>query len=155
MNHLFLRKAADEDIDLLFRWANDSAVRKNSFNSNHIAYEAHRAWFNNILNTDDIIQYIMMDGNIPVGQIRLNIENDDAIISYSIALEYRGKGYGHAIIRLAEDEIKTKHTNIKRMVANVKPDNIASNKLFIDEGFELSFMCYSYNIRDEKENDCY
>ena len=37
---------------------------------------------------------------MPVGQVRLNIEKGEALIDYSIASEYRGRGLGYVIIEL-------------------------------------------------------
>lgn len=39
-----LRKAEQSDMDLLFEWANDPAVRKNSFRSDPIPYADHVKW---------------------------------------------------------------------------------------------------------------
>ena len=36
---LILREAKKDDVELLFKWANDPVVRKNSFNESLIAYE--------------------------------------------------------------------------------------------------------------------
>ena len=41
----YLRVADWGDVDLLFSWANDKEVRKNSFSSEPICYEEHLAWF--------------------------------------------------------------------------------------------------------------
>ena len=45
----YLRKATIEDRDLLFQWANDPLVRKNSFSTAEIAYEEHVDWYNRVL----------------------------------------------------------------------------------------------------------
>ena len=47
-----------------------------------------------------------MDEQIPVGQIRLNIENNDAEIGYSSVSKFRRTGYGHLIFRLVVDDKK-------------------------------------------------
>ena len=44
----YLRKAQWEDMDMLFQWANDVVLRKNSFSMVPIAYEEHIAWFKKI-----------------------------------------------------------------------------------------------------------
>ena len=92
---------------------------------------------------DKVLQYIMMDEENPVGQIRLNLANDKAEIGYSIAAEYRGKGYGHKILQLIVDEVKEHHPEIKTLIAKVKPENTTSKKLFESEGYEMKYSCYS------------
>ena len=131
------------DIDLLYTWANDPAVRKNSFKSEPIPYEDHKRWFEHIMMDDKVLQYILMDDEMPVGQIRLNVENEYAEIGYSIAAEHRGKGYGHKILQLIMQKIKSDYPQIKKLIAKVKPDNMASRKLFESEGYEMKYSCYS------------
>lgn len=145
-SQVYLRKVESEDIDLLFGWANDHLVRENSFNSDPIPYEDHTAWFERMMNDETVLQFIMMLGSIPIGQIRLNVEGNEAEIGYSISSEYRGKGYGRLILNLLKDEISLNYPNIHVLKARVKPDNEASNRLFITEGFSTDCICYSYNL---------
>lgn len=37
----YLRDAVERDVDLLFQWANDESVRKNSFSTQDISYNDH------------------------------------------------------------------------------------------------------------------
>ena len=139
---VFLRKVEKDDMDLLFKWANDLLVRSNSFNSDIISYENHVKWFNKIIENPTVLQFILMDEDTPVGQIRLNVDGEEAEIGYSIGSEFRGKGYGHKMLQLIADKIDADYPNIKTLVAKVKPDNIASNKLFEREGYEKKYLCY-------------
>lgn len=141
-----LREATMQDMDLIYKWANDPEVRINSFNSESIQYDTHVKWYNRIMADESVLQFILMDDDMPVGQIRLNLDGAEAEIGYSIATEYRGKGYGHIILQLIIKEVKKKHPEIKSLVAKVKPGNIASNKLFEHEGYEVKYHCYSVQL---------
>lgn len=141
-----LRKATAEDIDLIFEWANEVDVRKNSFNSKPIPYENHKIWFEKLMSDGSVYQYILMDNDVPVGQIRLNIEGNEAEIGYSIAKEYRGKGYGHRILQLIVEEVRENIPEVEKLVAKVKPDNIASKKLFECDGYKTQYICYTLGI---------
>ncbi|MBE5907621.1 MAG: GNAT family N-acetyltransferase [Lachnospiraceae bacterium] len=143
---VFLRKAEAEDIDLLFRWANDSVVRSNSFNSNPISYENHEKWFNKMMKDPTVLQFILMDDDNPVGQIRLSVDENDAEIGYSIGSEFRGKGYGHRILQLVTEEVKRNYPEIVNLIAKVKPENTASNTLFIKEKFSVDYIYYSKKV---------
>ena len=140
---VYLREVVQSDMDLLYTWGNDPAVRKNSFKTDPIPYDDHVRWFKRIMEDDNVLQFIMMDEDIPVGQIRLNIEDDEAEIGYSIAAEYRRKGYGHTILQLIADKVETDYPQIKKLIAKVKPENSASKKLFESEGYEMKYSCYS------------
>ena len=43
--NLKMRLAKEEDVDLYFRWANDTSVRQNSFNPKRIVFENQSEWF--------------------------------------------------------------------------------------------------------------
>lgn len=143
---IYLRKADATDVDLLFEWANEPEVRKNSFNSELIDYSVHTKWFNKVLSSDNIEQFILMDDDTAVGQIRININEDEAEISYSIGAEFRGKGYGKRIVKELEEQIKTSYPKIQKLIARVKPSNIASKRVFESEDYELKNLKYEHFV---------
>ena len=140
---VYLRKAEKGDMDLLFKWANDPVVRANSFNSELIPYENHVKWFDKMMEDPAILQFILIDDDTPVGQIRLNVDGEEAEIGYSIGSEFRGQGYGHRILQLIAEEFDTEYPCVKTLIAKVKPENIASKKLFESEGYEMKYSCYT------------
>ncbi len=125
-----LRVVTAKDRDLIFLWANDAMVRKNSFNIAPIAYDSHCAWFEKRLNSANTAFYILEDNNIPVGQIRYDIEDTIATVNYSIAQEYRGNGYGIKIIELGEVLVREALPSVKKIVARVKKENQVSRMIF-------------------------
>ena len=133
---LYLRKGTEEDLDLIYRWANDPVTRANSFSTDPIPYQDHVNWFHRMLNNPDRILYIMMADTKPVGQIRLDMEGEEAEISYSIAPKERGKGYGQKIIKLICEEVQKNMPEVLTLVASVKEANLASQKCFLSNGFE-------------------
>lgn len=146
MSNLYLRKAALSDLDLYYEWANDPVVRSNSFSSEPIPYENHVKWFNRSLNKDDVHLFVLMEDDVPVGQIRINISDAVAEISYSISSEFRGKGYGRKIVSLLIEKIKKEIPGIKTISARVKPDNEASKKVFEKEGFNMKEVVFELDI---------
>lgn len=140
MMKLQLKKVCPEDMDLLYAWANDPTVRQNAFHPEEIPYENHVRWFRNMMENRDIFQYIMIESETgkPVGQIRLNAEGKKAVISYSVAKEERGKGYGKRLLQLVEDVVKkeVECRKIKELVGLVKYENPASAKTFENCGYK-------------------
>ena len=125
------KKAQKKDCDLLFKWANDPVVRKNSFNSEYIKYENHKKWFKNKLNSENSVIYIAILKEKKVGQIRIDIEGDKGYLDYSIAKKFRGNGYGRQLLVKIIYFIKNNNEiNIKKLIGKVKYDNIASKKSF-------------------------
>lgn len=91
-------------------------------------------------------QYILMVDNIPAGQIRLNCVDGKAEIGYSIAPEYRGRGFGTKIIELAKEETEANIKEIYMLVAKVKPENAASEKCFKNCNYKNVYNCYELVI---------
>ena len=135
-DNIYLRESDEKDCDILFRWVNERETRANSFDSHHITKEEHKAWFERMQKDDDQIQYILMKGEKPIGQIRLAIRGKEAEISYSISSDERGHGYGKAIIRLAIEHIQKECPEIEKLIGKVKPSNMASFLCFEKNGFE-------------------
>ena len=138
----YLRKAEPDDENMLLEWANDKETRNNSFSSHEISPEEHRQWFFGVLNDPDRIQYIMMDGDTPVGQIRLDISDNEAEISYSIAPTHRRKGYGHIILGLIKEQALTDCPSITKLKGSVKTHNKESMKCFENNGFEEIYRVF-------------
>ncbi|WP_427338100.1 GNAT family N-acetyltransferase [Caloranaerobacter sp. DY30410] len=133
----------EEHCDLLFKWVNDETVRKNSFNTNEIDYEQHKKWFENKIKSSNTFIYICyIDKKIPIGQIRVDMEDGIGFIDYSIDKKYRGQGYGTKLLKEIVNKFKNEVRNIRRLVGKVKIENIPSQKAFAKAGY-----------RHEKKND--
>lgn len=132
----FLRKASKDDVDLLYQWVNDEIVRVNSFSTGWISYEEHKKWYQELLADCNRQQYIYVYDEEEIGQVRLTMDGEKAEIGYSIQKEKRCMGHGKILLRLLIEEVKKKYPQIKKLVARVKPENIASQKVFLDLGFE-------------------
>lgn len=130
-----LRAIREEDCDLLFEWVNDREVRQAAFNSDTILYEDHRKWFYNKLGSSLTHIFIICVGENPVGQIRIDMESNEGIISYSIAKVYRGHGYGARALEKLVDEVKARGIKIERLIGKVKNNNIRSCRAFEKAGF--------------------
>lgn len=55
----------------MFKLKNEPERRRNSLNSAVIVFEDHVKWLSELLSSDAKKQYILMDGDKPVGQGRL------------------------------------------------------------------------------------
>lgn len=143
-----LRKAKDTDINLLFDWVNDPLTRQNSFHSETIPWEEHRTWFQNVLENPKQQIYIYCNLEQPIGQVRIDISNDgfEAKVSYSIAKEYRGFGYGKRMLSLLSKQVKIDFPDIRKFVAEVKPENIASQRCFLDLGYNEMYRVYEFDL---------
>lgn len=133
-SNLMFKLADISHAELLYNWANDPEVRNNAFNQNTIEWNQHLSWFNNKLNSSDSEIYIFYSADQPIGQVRIDYNDDNKqwIIDYSIDQKYRGKGYGFKILKLLID-----HFVDRSFTALVKTENVFSSKIFRKLGFEL------------------
>ncbi len=103
---LRLRTVQESDAQLLWEWANDPQVRAASFSSDPIPWKQHIQWFDAQLKNPNCIIYIAINSdNIPIGQIRYKIQDNQAVISISIASDYRHQGYGSELIKIGSDRL--------------------------------------------------
>ena len=148
----YLRRATESDMELLFEWANEQQVRENSFSTRKITYEEHQAWFRRLLNSEDCQQYIYMNGDEAIGQIRVTVYENTAEIGYSICKEKRQQGYGKAILRLICEQMRRDFPEVQKLSGKVKSNNMASRNAFLDTGFEEKYSVYEIAVHDCKEN---
>ncbi|GAB5552443.1 MAG: UDP-2,4-diacetamido-2,4,6-trideoxy-beta-L-altropyranose hydrolase [Saprospiraceae bacterium] len=138
-NDYVLRPVQEEDSMLLYQWANDKQVRINALNSEPITFDTHTTWFTKKIQDPNTIMFILMRESIPLGQIRFEIIQKKASITYSIDQSFRGRGLGKKILKFGiQALIRVKKDQIKEIVAKVKTSNPASNKIFTQLNFELS-----------------
>ena len=130
-----LRLVSHSDIELLWEWANDPVTRQNSFDSAKIPWEEHSAWCQKKLSDADCRLWIASNGgSAPVGCVRFDCKESEATISLTVAPSARGKGYGTKIIQQACDRLFAE-SQFHLVHAYVKPENIASVKVFEAAGF--------------------
>lgn len=137
-----LRRARAEDSRLLWEWANDPMTRANSFSSAPISWETHSKWFEQKLTNENCKFFVAQNWlGEPIGQIRFEIENTEAVVSTSIAPLMRGCGYGTRLIACGTAELFAT-SEAKIIHAFVKSENKVSFRAFLSAGYK--------NIRREQ-----
>lgn len=144
----YLRAAEERDMELLFLWANESEVRRNSFSTKEILYEEHQKWFSDFLKREDCRQYIYMQDDDAVGQIRITKYGEEAEIGYSIRADKRGFGHGKKILQLVCEKVSQDLPEIKKLTAKVKPNNEVSQRAFIKTGFEKKYEVFEITVKN-------
>ncbi|MBD2517197.1 UDP-2,4-diacetamido-2,4,6-trideoxy-beta-L-altropyranose hydrolase [Nostoc sp. FACHB-973] len=135
-NFFQLRSVQQDDCRLLWEWSNAPEVRAVSFSSKSILWEHHVQWFQSKLINPNCIFYIAINKNdVPIGQIRYDIENYEATISMSIDPKFRNQNYGSSLIKLACKQLFDE-SDITRIQAYIKPSNQASVRAFSKAGFQ-------------------
>jgi RimJ/RimL family protein N-acetyltransferase len=152
-----LRPATTADEALLLGWANDPTTRAAGFRPAPIRADEHRRWLATRLGSRTARLYIGMRGDDPVGQVRLERDDDGRVeVSISVAPEVRGAGIGRALLAAALEAGRRDATlRPTAFVARIRPGNAASIALFAGADFRQvatieveGLTCLVYELED-------
>ena len=141
---------------VIWEWRNDPLARAISRSQEFISWENHSNWYEKFLLNPKHVMYVGLNGKLPFGMVRFDsIDNSENSfkISININSSERGKGLGIKILKLALNKLKQEKPSVKRIIADVKKENLASNRLFKSADFvpkqsnesEFNSYCFAYN----------
>jgi len=137
-NKLELHEISEKDCEILWKWSNDSVVRRFAFHCGPISWEEHKEWFETKIDDPNCFYCIAIDGfGKQVGQIRFDVSDGIAETDISVIREKRGFGFGQQVIKSGVEWL-CKRMFIHCVYALVKIENIASVKAFRKAGFKDS-----------------
>ncbi len=147
-NGLTLRRADENDVGFLYELRNEEEVRKNSFQTEWIPYEQHTEWFERkLLNPDTRIFILEFEGK-RIGQVRTEKSGRTIEISYALCKEFRGNGYSKCMLTELEKRVRKEYIDAE-LLAEVKPGNIASRKIFRSLGYREEETGSGYQYKKE------
>jgi len=147
MSFIKLRHATPEDIKKIFEWRNAEEIRQFSFNTALIPWKTHVEWFNTTLLCNDRILMIGEIEENPIGVIQYNLLNsEEAIINIYLVPGLQSQGLGTKLL-LAGIKWASQNINIKHILAEIIPDNIASIKAFTKAGFQETHRVFKINTQ--------
>lgn len=131
-----LRCARHEDARDAWRWRNDPATRAASHQAEPIAWETHELWWKGSLGRADRVLMVGEDAaGVAAGLVRFDARPDGAwLVGIHVAPERRGQGWGRALLAAGLERMRRKRS-AARFVAEIKPENAASQRLFAACGF--------------------
>lgn len=133
---LVVRHGELRDEDLLLEWANDPVTRANGYNPQPIERSEHVQWFRSRLRNPLGCRLFIVETTtgVPLGQVRFDKRESDWEISYGVAPAFRGRGVGGSMLGAALKEFGSGKDTV---FGQVKPDNIASCRIFEKLGFAI------------------
>lgn len=130
-----IRKVEVKDAELLFDWANDELTRQQSFQLEEISWKEHLQWFHNKMNDSKAQYYICEVQHTPVGLVRFDTKENQAVIGITIDANFRGQKLASIFLKKCCKIFLEKNKHV--IYAYVKQENIASIKSFTKAGFIL------------------
>ena len=132
---LSLRLATPADAEMAWHWRNHESTRRQSINTDTIPLDAHRAWWQASLARRDRSLLIARIGAMPVGVLRLDHEGQDSTVSIYLDPKLTGLGLGPRLLRWGRDWLRRRRPGPQRLLAVIRPDNLASARAFAAAGF--------------------
>jgi RimJ/RimL family protein N-acetyltransferase len=77
-----------------------------------------------------------IDGT-PAAQMRLKLENEKAIINYSVSASYRGRGLSKLLLQHAALKVSLEKVHVKCLEGWVKKSNLASYRAFERSSYRI------------------
>jgi UDP-2,4-diacetamido-2,4,6-trideoxy-beta-L-altropyranose hydrolase len=130
-----LRPATLEDAAAAHAWRNDARTRRFFRNPAPVALDEHLAWWARTLRDDQRRLLIACCGPRAVGSIRFDFAGEQAEVSLYIDPELTGLGLGRRLLEAAKRWVTMQSARVRRVVAEVLPENTASARAFRAAGF--------------------
>jgi len=133
-----IRPVTEADTDRIIAWRNAPSVMAHFIYRTPLTRKAHLNWLRNRVETGEVAQFVICDGETEVGSVYLrDIDRDNQKCEYGIFIgdeECRGKGVGTAAAKLALayafEELK-----MNRVYLRVFADNLGAIKSYEKAGF--------------------
>lgn len=145
------RKITPADSNLLFAWRNDPDSIAQSLTTSSVTPEEHARWYERKLCDPTALLLICEKDAKPCGHIRFDRIDDQFLISFVVAPEFRGQGLAVDILSGGVKVCNAQHPEIRIFKAQVKLLNVASLKAFNRAGFKQvskddSIACYELSV---------
>lgn len=147
---LHVRRARQEDVDLLFRWENECRVKQCAYDNKKVQFSDYKKRFKQSLNSSETNIFIATVNDLPLAQIRFyKIDKDHYRIDYSIDKHYHSLGISTKVLQLGMKHLQKKANHHLSFRAFVKKENTSFAEVFKNLHFEEN------DDKERKGNPCY
>ena len=134
-SEIVLRPAVADDCNKIYTWRNAEETRRHIFESRPIGETEHREWFARSLADPDRFIFIGEIAKQPIGVFRLDLDGEHAKVSIYMVPGRSGRGLGLRLIETGIEWVQKNLNSVKNLIADIKPENLQSLKIFSDCGF--------------------
>lgn len=155
---IYLRLMTYEDTDLIVKWRNSDAVRKNFIYQELFTRESHENWIRTKIETGDVVQTIICDAatDKPLGSVYIrDIDRHHKKAEYGIFIgepSARGRGIGTAaaklMLRYCFEQEGLHRVYLRALVGNEQAIRSYEKAGFVKEGYLRDDVCIDGEYRD-------
>ena len=133
---MLVRLVTRNDAEYLFKWRNDPHTIAMSLNSMPVNWNEHIEWLQRALNDEKkLLILCYLENSAPVGLVRFDVYHHYAEVSINLNPHWRGKGVSKECLTAALKRFQREFRKPTQIIARIKIDNKASQRLFIGAGF--------------------
>lgn len=147
-SNITLRPATGQDTRPVWAWRNAPEIRATAIDTAEIPWESHSAWFARRIADPKCVMLIAEEGGNGVGVVRFDLDAETATVSIFLAPGHAGRGMGRAVLQAGERRVETLHPEIRRFLADVRPENGASIALFKAADYRPILSCFERTVND-------
>ena len=133
-----IRPVTEADTDRIIAWRNAPSVMAHFIYRTPLTRNAHLNWLHNRVETGEVAQFVIYDGETAVGSVYLrDIDRNNQKCEYGIFIgdeDCRGKGIGTAAAKLALAHA-FEELGLNRVYLRVFADNLGAIKSYEKAGF--------------------
>ena len=145
---LKIRNAQIKDSHSVWTWRNNLESRSNFKNSKVILKKDHDNWYKKLINSKIHYAFIIEYKKQKIGIVRynFNVKKNIFIVSVNMNPKHRNKGFGKEILLLGDNKIRNSLNYNINLIAEVKNENIKSNRIFNNAGYKKIGRKKNYSI---------
>ena len=155
---IYLRLMTWDDTDLIVKWRNSDAVRKNFIYQALFTREGHENWIRTKVETGQVVQMIICDiaTETPLGSVYIrDIDREHSKAEYGIFIgeaDARGRGVGTAAARLMLEYCFAEETlhrvYLRALAGNARAVRSYEKAGFVQEGYLKDDVCINGQYHD-------
>jgi len=155
---IYLRLMTWDDTDLIVKWRNSDAVRRNFIYQALFTREGHEHWIRTKVETGQVVQMIICDQttDMPLGSVYIrDIDREHNKAEYGIFIgeeDARGRGIGTAAAKLmlqyCFEEEQLHRVYLRVFAENVQAVRSYEKAGFVQEGYLKGDVCIDGEYRD-------
>ena len=142
-----LRRAALRDSRAIFELSNSPAVRANSINTGKIDWAGHKRWFAGKLKNPGHLFLVAEAGGKFAGQLRYEVEGEEALVSVSIPESFRGRGLAAPLLAAGRRKLFVVFPEVKKINAYIRHANKPSARAFEKAGYKFETTVLMNRVR--------
>lgn len=143
---LKLRRASRDDARQIWRWRNSPEIRRTALDDREIGWDEHERWFMRRIDDPRCIMLVAADASGDVGTVRFDIDGPSANVSIFLAPDRAGEGLGSELLRCAELWLEHNNSGVRRVSADIRPENLASIGLFRGRNYTAHHIRFERNL---------